>query len=230
MNAGRVFVIGDIHGAYLALMQCLQRAEFNYIQDTLISLGDVCDGWPETAQCFEELLKMEKLHYVLGNHDYWTLQWAQKGETSEMWLMQGGQATMDSYPRGMPTTHQGLLSKAHLYLIFENCLFVHAGILPDIPLESQDRDIFLMDRSLCYLALNLKFRNQERQLGPFDEIYLGHTPTIRSGYTEPVNSGNVWMLDTGAAWDGRLTILDIHTKAFFQSDPVPQLYPGYPGR
>ncbi len=45
---GRTFVIGDIHGAYRALRQCLDRADFDYESDHLICLGDVCDGWPDT--------------------------------------------------------------------------------------------------------------------------------------------------------------------------------------
>lgn len=42
MNAtSREFVIGDIHGAYRALRQCLTRSDFNYDHDHLICLGDV---------------------------------------------------------------------------------------------------------------------------------------------------------------------------------------------
>lgn len=41
------FVVGDIHGGYKALAQCLKRSEFDPEKDFLISLGDICDGWPE---------------------------------------------------------------------------------------------------------------------------------------------------------------------------------------
>src|SRR5690606_39704632 len=93
MVMGRTFVIGDIHGAHRALVQCLQRAGFDYNRDHLISLGDVCDGWPDTFECIEELMKIERLTYVLGNHDVWTLEWMQTRETDEVWLDQGGEAT-----------------------------------------------------------------------------------------------------------------------------------------
>lgn len=33
--------MGDIHGAYKALQQCLERSKFNYENDKLIQLGDV---------------------------------------------------------------------------------------------------------------------------------------------------------------------------------------------
>jgi serine/threonine protein phosphatase 1 len=54
----KTFVIGDIHGNYRALLQCLERSGFNKEIDTLIQLGDVADGWSETAECVEELLRI----------------------------------------------------------------------------------------------------------------------------------------------------------------------------
>ena len=92
---GRKFVIGDIHGAYLALMQCFNKAKFDYKSDTLICLGDVCDGWPEVSQSIRELLKIKHLVYILGNHDHWTLKWFTTGETPDVWIMQGGDATIE---------------------------------------------------------------------------------------------------------------------------------------
>jgi serine/threonine protein phosphatase 1 len=41
---------------------------------------------------------------------------------------------------------------------------------------------------------------------------------------------NVWNIDTGAGFHGKLTALDISTKEFWQSDPVPALYPNEKGR
>jgi serine/threonine protein phosphatase 1 len=230
MPDARTFVIGDIHGAFTALMQCLAKADFDYNRDTLIALGDVCDGWPETAQCIDELLKIKRLIYILGNHDLWTIEWARKGIAPEIWLEQGGSATVASYPQGMPTAHQKLLATAYQYYILGKSIFVHAGILPDMELEYQGQDIFLWDRSLCRLALKLKKEGMERPLGSFQEIFLGHTPTSRMGELRPIKCCNVWMMDTGAAWEGCLTIMDINTKQYFQSDPVWKLYPGIKGR
>lgn len=55
----RTFAMGDIHGAHKALVQCLERCNFNNEIDTLIQLGDVADGWSETYECVEELLKIK---------------------------------------------------------------------------------------------------------------------------------------------------------------------------
>jgi len=45
-----------------------------------------------------------------------------------------------------------------------------------------------------------------------------------------MNGCNVWNVDTGAAFYGKLTAMDIDTKKFWQSDPVQQLYPNEKGR
>jgi serine/threonine protein phosphatase 1 len=37
-------------------------------------------------------------------------------------------------------------------------------------------------------------------------------------------------MDTGAGWQGKLSMMNIDTKEIFQSDPVPDLYPKYRGR
>jgi serine/threonine protein phosphatase 1 len=64
----------------------------------------------------------------------------------------------------------------------------------------------------------------------YHEIYIGHTPTVRIGETIPVNAANVWNVDTGAAFKGPLTILDVDTKEFWQSDALNDLYPNENGR
>ena len=58
------FVIGDIHGGYKALLQCLDRSGFNEKEDLLICLGDVTDGWSETPECVDKLLSITNLIYT----------------------------------------------------------------------------------------------------------------------------------------------------------------------
>jgi len=41
---------------------------------------------------------------------------------------------------------------------------------------------------------------------------------------------NVWNIDTGAAFNGRLTGINVETKQYWQSDIVQQLYPNEKGR
>ena len=224
----RRFVIGDIHGAFRALLQCLERSSFDYEHDILIALGDVTDGWPETRESIDELLKIKHLQYILGNHDFWSLEWMQGGWAEEIWLDQGGKATIKSYEGHIvPASHIDLLNYAHHYHVVDNKLFVHAGINTKQPLETQGLHMFLWDRNLARTALDFYEKGITGQLSNFEEIYIGHTPT---GYTQPVRGCEVWLMDTGAGWSGVLSMMDIDSKEIFVSDPVPSLYPGVTGR
>lgn len=223
----RTFVIGDIHGAYRALRQCLEKAQFDFSSDHLVCLGDVADGWPDTKASIDELLRIKNLIYVLGNHDWWTLRWMVSGTIEDIWYEQGGRATVQSYSGGVPKDHITMLSNACEYHLLGNRLFVHAGIDPLMPLKKQNQNIFLWDRTLASSVLDLYRRGEERKLTAFDEIYIGHTPIP---YPHPINASGVWMMDTGAGWSGVLSMVDIHTKEMFISDPVPDLYPGVEGR
>jgi serine/threonine protein phosphatase 1 len=224
---GRTFVMGDIHGAYRALRQCFQRADFDYDNDRLISLGDVTDGWPETKASIDELLKIKNLTYIFGNHDWWTLEWMQTSYAEDIWLVQGGKATVKSYEKGVPPEHIKLLADSLPYYLSENRLFVHAGIDPKTPIENQSLDTFLWDRTLARTALELSSKNITANITTYDEVYIGHTPITGN---KPIKCCEVWLMDTGAGWTGVLSMMDLATKEIYSSDPVPSLYPGIAGR
>lgn len=224
---GRLWVMGDIHGAYRAFQQCLERSGFNREQDHLISLGDVSDGWPETSACIDELLTLPNLTFILGNHDYWTLQWMKTGLVEDLWLSQGGEATIKSYADGVPDSHLKFLENAPLYFVKDNALFVHAGIRPSVPIEKQSADILLWDRDFARIALDFYLKGTRAKVTDYDEVYIGHTPIP---FTHPIQSNEVWLMDTGAGWSGVLSMMDVENKEIFCSDPVPDLYPGVQGR
>jgi serine/threonine protein phosphatase 1 len=92
----RIFVMGDIHGAHEALLQCLKRSSFNYEADTLIQLGDVVDRNPDVFECVEELLKIKNLIAIKGNHDVWFQQFLDTDYHPQSWN-HGGLATLESY-------------------------------------------------------------------------------------------------------------------------------------
>lgn len=220
-------MIGDIHGAFKALQQCLQRGNFDYENDHLIALGDVADGWPETKLCIDELLKIKNLTYLFGNHDFWTLEWMETGVAEDVWFTQGGKATVESYRDGVPETHLEFLKRARPYFKLDNKVFVHAGVASGIPLEHHSLQTLLWDRSLSRTAVEYAQLGLDKKLTDFEAVYIGHTP-ITGG--KPLKACDVWLIDTGAGWSGVLTMMNIDTEEFFSSDPVPDLYPGIEGR
>ena len=231
MEVNRRFVIGDIHGAYRALLQCFERSKFDPVHDLLISLGDVCDSWPDVSKVIDALLKIDHFVLLLGNHDAWALDWFLYKDSPEIWTMQGGNATIQSYPGEVPLEHIQFLTSAKNYYLLGQKLFVHGGMKRGVSLEDQDRQIFSWDRSLVKEALNLLDTGKEINLTGYEEVYVGHTPTIRQGSLKPIRACEVYMMDTGAGWPGGvLTMMDIDTKEIFSSDEVSALYQGIKGR
>lgn len=223
---GRTFVLGDIHGAYRALLQCLERSNFDSASDTLIFLGDVCDGWSETKQCVDKLMQIPNLIHLLGNHDFWFHNWLSYGEAEDIWLNQGGRATVESYKDGVPKEHITFMSAAKLYHEVDNRLFVHAGVPPGKRANECSQHQLIWDRTLPSIALTMGDKPDVR-ITLYDEVFIGHTPITAQ---RPVRCGEVWLMDTGAGWSGMLSMMDIHTKECFISDPVPGLYLGVQGR
>lgn len=237
------FVVGDIHGSYKALMQVIQQSGISYKKDQLICLGDVADSWSEVPECFEELLKFKNLIYISGNHDTWLLDYFQKGHTPYIWTSQGGRATIEAYERHgdikLARRHQRLLEKALPYYASEdNKLFVHGGFNWHSPIENQaeynltwDRDLFEVAKYWDKLMKNGVKDTKDFRVKEFDEVFIGHTTTSWfSPDLRPVHVSNIWNLDQGAGWEGKLTLMNIDTKEFFQSDIVITLYPNEHGR
>lgn len=221
----KTFVIGDIHGAHKALVQCLERSQFNKEEDRLVVLGDVADGWTEIVECFEELLTIKNLVYVRGNHDQWLKQWLLKGQAPDIWTLQGGKNTINSYLKhdhALWGKHAEFLKKTEHYFEDENNnLYVHGGIDPTTKAEFNSKQYLTWDRDLWDLRPQTCIH--------YNEVFVGHTSIWRFSHF-PLKQGNVWFMDTGGGWEGKLTIMDVDTKKFWQSDLVIQLYPDQRGR
>jgi serine/threonine protein phosphatase 1 len=225
----RVFAIGDIHGAYKSLLQCLERSAFDYQKDHLIVLGDVCDGYPEVRQCIDELLKIKHCDFILGNHDQWALDWALHGYMPKIWTGQGGDRTMASYNGGpMPKEHIDFLKSGQLWLELDGRLFVHGGFDPALPMNKQSTQVLMWDRDLLDEVYRPGGMTVRGAISRYKDIFIGHTTTELYKTLEPLHAWNVWDLDTGAGWSGKLTIMNVKTKKYWQSDLSSDLYGGTP--
>ncbi|PSL33587.1 metallophosphoesterase family protein [Chitinophaga ginsengisoli] len=239
----RTFVIGDIHGALRALEQVLERVKLK-ADDQLIFLGDYVDGWSQSAQVIDYLMQLEKQYhctFIKGNHDAWCESWLMGGYPDQTWQFNGGRETVasyDGYSQSQKNSHIIFFNRMKDYVIdAENRLFIHAGFtsMHGPAMERYDTS-YHWDRTLWEMAITMDKRiKKDSKLFPkrllvFNEIFIGHTPTINYDVDIPMNGCNVWNVDTGAAFYGKLTAMDIDTKKFWQSDPVQQLYPNEKGR
>lgn len=239
----RTLVIGDIHGGLKALKQILERAEV-VPNDTLIFLGDYVDGWSESAQAIQfliELSKHQKCIFIKGNHDAWCEDWLAFGNEPDVWLFNGGKSTVESYAGYDLETleiHSEFFQRMKNYHVDdENRLFIHAGYSS---MHGPEKEVYSSnyhwDRTLweTAVAMNKKLQKDSvlypKRLLLYKEIFIGHTPTLYIGSKIPTNKANVWNMDTGAAFTGALSIMDIDTKKFWQSDLLTSLYPDEKGR
>jgi len=238
--------MGDLHGGYRALLQCLERSSFDHHHDLLIQLGDIADGYPEVYDCVEELLTIKHLIAIKGNHDVWFYDFSTTDFHPYYWTY-GGKGTLISYlnycgkpgryfasgsgfktalqAKDIPQTHKTFFENQQpFYTDQKNRCFLHAGFKRDLPFYDQPKHIYYWDRSLWKDALQCSSDIQQgkefKMVTTFNEIYIGHT----SIQGTPQQAFNIINMDTGAGDVGKLTIMDIDTKEYWQSDPLPDLY------
>jgi serine/threonine protein phosphatase 1 len=239
----RTFAIGDIHGGLRALKQLLERINPND-DDTFIFLGDYVDGWSESAQVIDYLMVMNTKYncvFIKGNHDALCEDWLQDANIDSTWYKHGGKGTISSYLSydfSQRNSHLAFFKNMKVFYVDSlNRLFIHAGFTSKHgALHEPHKTNFYLDRTLWEMALTMDNRIEKdslsypKRLKLYHEIYIGHTPTLNYNVDVPMQGCNVWNIDTGAGFLGKLSAIDIDTKAVFQSDAVYTLYPDEKGR
>ncbi|MDX1754229.1 MAG: serine/threonine protein phosphatase, partial [Salinimicrobium sediminis] len=152
-----------------------------------------------------------------------------------------GQSSIDAYRQFSEEEKQAHIKffeqMVNYYIDKENRLFVHAGFTNQRGPENEYTPTpFYWDRTLWEMAMSLDPKlkpgdtNYPKRLELFKMIFIGHTPVTRIGKDKPVNFANVYNVDTGAAFMGKLSLLDVDSLEIIQSDPVHELYPEESGR
>ncbi len=103
----------------------------------------------------------------------------------------------------------------------QNRLFIHAGFTSmHGPQHEKYPTNFSWDRTLWEVAITTNKRLKKtslfypKRLKLFNEIYIGHTPTLYYNETIPMQGCNVWNVDTGAAFTGPLPLWILIPKSF----------------
>lgn len=243
MIVSRTLVIGDIHGGFKALLQVLERAKVT-TTDRLIFLGDYVDGWSESHEVVQFMIEISKTHpcvFLRGNHETLLLKWLLTKEENKVWEGHGGDASMKSYSQLDAVKLEQHIAffegLQNYYVDDKNRLFVHAGFTNPRGIKSEFFEEYLYwDRTLWEAvmamdqSLEVADSRYPKRLLHHSEIFIGHTPVTNFGFSEPTNFANVWNIDTGAAFLGRISIMDIESKEFWQSDIVADFYPNEIGR
>ena len=83
-----IWLVGDLHGCFARLMEALRERRFDPYQDLLLSVGDLIDRGPQSAECLD-LLRYRWFFAVRGNHEQMALDTLADGEPM-LWEMNGG--------------------------------------------------------------------------------------------------------------------------------------------
>ena len=218
----RLYVIGDIHGRadLLRALHARIRADLNASRPgraVVIYLGDYIDRGEASFDVLDMLLDKpvagaESVH-LLGNHEDFMLTFLRDASVGDLWLKNGGDATLYSYGVGLPPVadreerhrlmrealetklpdrHLAFLTGLKLLHVEGDYAFVHAGIKPGRPLDEQVAEDALWIRA--------EFLDSRADHGKC--IVHGHTVTK----DVDVRSNRIGV-DTGAYFSGLLTCL-----------------------
>lgn len=238
----RTFVVGDIHGCIEALENVLNIVDFDFENDKLILIGDLCDRGPDTWAVVELLLKVKNKIFILGNHDLCFKEYL-KGNESYLkdWGIDMGKETVASYERRNWVNldaHRALFDSTVPYYIENNICFVHGSLDRYMPISVQSPDFLCRNRTLPYEVVNGYFGRGETifTADNFSKIFIGHTPTICWNEGEehsdgipklvleienpifyPIIKGGVHLIDTGCGKGGPLTMFDVYSGTYYQS-------------
>ncbi len=208
---GKIFAIGDIHGSFDRLQELMQKIPIDFTEDTLVFIGDYIDRGPGSVEVVNYLIGLKKrvpeIIFLKGNHED-MLEKYLDGTDRFTYLLNGGQNTLDSYLSKtnssnsfpIPPDHMEFFKSLRLYYETEDYIFVHAGLRPKVPLESQEAEDLLWIRD--------KFIYSRYNFGK--PVVFGHTP-LEKPLVEPNKIG----IDTGAVYGNALTCVQLPSLEFF---------------
>jgi serine/threonine protein phosphatase 1 len=195
------YVIPDIHGRFDLLEQALAliAEHSNGARGRrVIFLGDYIDRGPQSREVVELLMKGPPEWICLkGNHEAMMVDAFLPGHDRDLWISNGGKATLQSFFRHGRTlvqdTHLSWLYSLPLFHEDQHRIYIHAGIPHrDVPLEDQGEAALLWYRYPPNGDIGYNGKH----------VVHGHTPRING----PVLLDNRTNLDCGAYLSDRLVV------------------------
>ncbi len=190
-------------------------------------LGDYVDRGPDSSRVLDKVMRLVELGAVAlyGNHED-MMRLAMKNRKNgrmspndlEQWYANGGEITLASYRArsSVLDEHLAFLGTLPRWYEEQGFLFVHAGVRPGMGMAQQAPQDLIWIREPYILGYE----------GPQD-VVTGHTPTQfiaryasfhdSSDVSKPVVLKHKIFLDTGAAWGGPLTVMELPSLKFWQA-------------
>ena len=219
-TVGKDYFVGDIHGCYEQLMEALEKIKFNPDVDRLISVGDLVNRGPDSVKCLN-LLKETWFHAVFGNHEDMMIKSFRHEWSTYNYVQNGGKWFFH-----LPYEEQlVLLADAKMTLVIE--VETDIGIIGVIHANAPDdwqkyhrlnNDEDFFDDNLVEDTIWGRRRiygGQDGRVNGIDYVIVGHTPV-----EDVTVLDNIVYIDTGAVYDGALTILSVNEVANYAGKVV----------
>ena len=215
MNAGKSFIVGDVHGCLEMLKRLIDKIEWNPSDDRLIFIGDYIDRGENPKGVVDFVLKLSEdspsVQCLIGNHEQMLLDYLSDVDP-ENYIFNGGLSTLRSYKEVRRSERDPLIPSSHLdffssllpMIELEQYYIVHAGFRPNIRIEDQD----LIDM----VWIRDGFIYSDYDFGKL--VIFGHTP-----FDSPMIMKNKIGIDTGAVYGNCLTCLELPEKKFHSISP-----------
>jgi serine/threonine protein phosphatase 1 len=213
------YVIADLHGRYDLLSLAYRELWRRGKPGTIVHLGDYIDRGPMSMHVVTYLMDPLTIpvgctRVVLkGNHEDIMVETIRKGLAPDWWIGNGGGATLQSYghpevsvaygtstifvtpyydPAVIPEVHLAFLEGLPMVHEDKHRVYVHAGVLPDVPLDQQKSDVLMW----------LSYKDNDH--GGYAGRHVVH------GHHQKDDGPHRWKgrtnLDVGAWYTGRLVI------------------------
>lgn len=199
----RRLVVADIHGHYSTLIGVLEKAGYNPDKDRLFLLGDYIDRGDASGATLKYVRSLVENGAVAlrGNHEQMMLDAVKDPGQLTLWLYNRGDMTLKNFGGYIPDWAIGFVESLPLYHEEPDYILVHAGLRPNVPLEQQTPRDLLWIREPFFNEYTGK------------PVVFGHTPTkLLHGKWEPWFGDSKIGIDTGIAYGGVLTLMDLDTK------------------
>lgn len=210
---GRDYVVGDIHGCFDALRDGMHAIGFDESCDRLFSVGDLVDRGPSSEECVDWIAK-PWFYAVRGNHEQMAIGIAAGKHDRGNYAANGGGWFLALSPARQKLIAEVLSTLPFLIeveTVHGKVGIVHAEIdgaswaaFRDA-LESVDSNN--KRKRLFEIAMWARSRITSGDVSPITDLhrlYVGHTPV-----KDWAVLGNVYYIDTGCVFGGKLTICEI---------------------
>ncbi|PLZ00997.1 metallophosphoesterase [Burkholderia sp. WAC0059] len=205
-DAGRDFVVGDLHGCVDALRYLLHEIRFDPVRDRLFSVGDLVDRGAQSEGALA-LLDRPWFYAVLGNHEDTLCAVAQGRLSRDRWYAIGGEWAA-ALSHGQLAGYARRLRDLPLARVVGRGAarfnVLHAEFFgDDAELDAGDFDQTVRQRMLWGRELAYSVGPAHVQPG-LSRTFCGHTPLH-----DVQHIGSQIFVDTGAfSAGGRLTVVE----------------------